>query len=77
MKKNITYLQARSFKLKNDYIELIKLIKLLGIASSGSEAKYLVDEGLVKLNGEIEYRKRAKIRAGDIIIAEDIKITIE
>lgn len=51
----------------SDYIELIKLIKLLNLATSGAEAKQMVDDGIVKRNGEIEYRKRAKIRTGDKI----------
>ena len=37
----------------------------MGIADTGGHAKIIVDEGLVKLNGEIEERKRAKLRVGD------------
>ena len=54
------------FKLEDsEYIELIKLLKATNICSSGGEAKYVVDDGEVKLNGEIESRKRAKLRVGD------------
>lgn len=56
------------FKLQDsEYIELIKLLKVTNMCSSGGEAKYFVDEGEVKLNGEIESRKRAKLRVGDQI----------
>ena len=55
-----------NFRLEgSEYIELIKLLKVTNICGSGGEAKHLVDEGEVKLNGEIESRKRAKIRTGD------------
>jgi len=50
-----------------EFIELIKLLKLLRIASSGGEAKMMVGEGEVKLNGNPESRKRAKLRNGDIV----------
>lgn len=55
------------FKLKADYIELIKLLKLLNLANSGSHAKWLVEDGEVKRNGKTELRKRAKLRTGDTI----------
>jgi len=58
-----------NFKLEENsaYIELIKLLKVTNICSSGGEAKHLVDMGEVKLNGKVESRKRAKLRAGDRI----------
>ncbi|HRW63533.1 MAG TPA: RNA-binding S4 domain-containing protein [Bacteroidales bacterium] len=66
------------FKLQeSEYIELIKLLKLLNICGSGGEAKYLVDEGEVKLNGVVESRKRAKLRIGDKIEVFDKVIIIE
>ena len=53
------------FKIKGEFIELIQLLKVLGIAETGGHAKQIVEEGSVKLNGETEYRKRAKLRPGD------------
>jgi ribosome-associated protein len=50
---------------KGEYIELIQLLKVMSLASSGSEAKMLVDDGAVYLNGTREFRRRAKIRSGD------------
>ena len=55
----------REFQLTSEYIELIKLLKLLGIAETGGHAKAMVDEGEVTLNGVQELRKRAKLRNGD------------
>jgi len=60
-----------------EFIELIKLLKLLHIAQSGGHAKIMVDEGEVKLNGEVEYRKRAKLRPGDVVETSGKKISIE
>ena len=61
----------------SEYIELIKLLKLLHIAQSGGHAKIMVEEGEVKLNGEVEYRKRAKLRPGDVVKTSDKEIIIE
>ena len=69
-------MNKKTFELKTDYIELIKLLKLMGIAESGSHAKYLVEEGEVKLNGEPESRKRAKLRKGDIVETSKHRIEI-
>ena len=60
-----------------EFIELIKLLKLLHFAQSGGHAKIMVDEGKVKLNGEVEYRKRAKLRPGDVVETSGKKISIE
>lgn len=57
----------RKFKLSTEYIELIKLIKLLGIAETGGTAKIIVEGGEVLVNGIPEFRKRAKLRSGDRI----------
>ena len=66
------------FRLEgSEYIELIKLLKVTNISSSGGEAKHLVDQGEVKLNGEVESRKRAKIRTGDKIEVFDEIIEVE
>ena len=60
-----------------EYIELIKLLKLLRVAESGGHAKIMVEDGEVKLNGEVEYRKRAKLRPGDVVETSGKKISIE
>jgi ribosome-associated protein len=57
----------REFSLKSEYIELIKLLKILRIAESGGHAKIMVEEGEVFVNGVQEFRKRAKLRSGDVI----------
>ncbi len=67
-----------TFTLRPDdeFIELIKLLKLKNIAQSGGHAKMMVEEGLVKVNGELEFRKRKKLRDGDLVEMEDLTIKI-
>lgn len=67
-----------TYKLKDEeYIELIKLLKTMRISESGGQAKLMVEDGLVFRNGEQEFRKRAKLRAGDVIEVFEYKIRIE
>ena len=53
------------FKLSSEYIELIKLLKLLNLVESGADAKLAVEAGEVSFNNQIEYRKRKKLTTGD------------
>lgn len=64
------------YELNDEYIELFKLLKVLDLVDSGAEAKLIVSDGHVKRNGEIELRKRAKIRGGDIIEVADVVIEV-
>jgi ribosome-associated protein len=68
--------QQKTFTLTTEYIELIKLLKLMNIAESGSHAKFLVEEGKVMLNGQQEFRKRAKLRKGDVVNVLDWQVRI-
>jgi len=65
-----------TFTLKDDYIELYKLLKVLDLVDSGAQAKQLVAEGHVRRNGEVELRKRAKILADEVIEIADVRITV-
>lgn len=67
----------QTIKIEGEYIELIALLKLTGIAQTGGHAKIIVDEGVVFRNGEIETRKRAKLIAGDVIVVEDCEVILE
>ena len=65
------------FELTEEYIELIKLLKVLTLAQTGGHAKMIVDNGEVMRNGEQEFRKRAKLVKGDVIvIADQIQVEI-
>ena len=65
------------FKIEGDYIELIQLLKVLGIAQTGGHAKMIVQEGTVIRNGEVELRKRAKLIPGDFIEIGDILVSLK
>ena len=65
------------YELKEEYIELFKLLKVLDLVDSGAQAKHLISEGYVKRNAEVELRKRAKIISGDTIEIADVIIEVE
>jgi len=67
----------RDVEITKEPVELYKILKFEGIASSGGEAKAAIAEGLVMVNGEVETRKRKKIVAGDVIEFGDEKIRIQ
>jgi len=64
------------FELKGAYIALCDLLKTEGIADSGGQGKAMVAEGIVSVDGEIELRKTAKIRAGQVVecLGQKIKV---
>jgi ribosome-associated protein len=64
------------YQLEGEFIELFKLLKILHVASSGGEAKAMIENGDILLNEEIELRKRAKIRAGYLIQSGDLTIRV-
>ncbi|MBQ2853394.1 MAG: RNA-binding S4 domain-containing protein [Bacteroidales bacterium] len=72
-------IQKINFELRDgdNFIPLISLLKAVGIAESGSMAQDVVTAGLIRRNGEIELRKRAKIISGDIIEFENYVIHIK
>ncbi|URI10902.1 RNA-binding S4 domain-containing protein [Aquincola tertiaricarbonis] len=63
--------------LRGDYITLDNLLKVAGIAHSGGAAKLMVADGLVQVDGAVELRKTAKIRAGQVVQVgpERIRVT--
>lgn len=65
-----------NFKIEGEYIELIQLLKAIGLAQTGGHAKMIVDEEMVLRNGETETRKRAKLIVGDIIEVENYQIIL-
>jgi ribosome-associated protein len=53
--------------LRGDYIELDKLLKATGLAGSGGQARALITAGEVTVDGQVELRKTAKMRAGQVV----------
>jgi len=59
-----------------EFVELHNLLKLTGLCSSGGTAKLMVAEGLVTVDGQVELRKRCKIRSGQMVEFEGQKIRV-
>jgi ribosome-associated protein len=51
----------------HDYIELCDLLKVTGLCGSGGEAKIRIAAGEVRVDGQVETRKRCKIRSGQVV----------
>ena len=69
-------MQELEFKLDTEYIELNKLLKILALVESGGQANNLITRGFVRYNGEIDTRKRLKLRKGDKIEFAEMFIRI-
>ena len=52
-------------EIKTDFIKLDSLLKFAGVTGTGGEAKYVISEGMVKVNGEVCTMRGKKIRPGD------------
>lgn len=65
-----------TFKLAGEFIELNQLLKLVDICDSGGAGKALVAQGLVRVDGELELRKTAKIRVGQLVECGDSRIRL-
>lgn len=64
-------------KLREEYIKLGQALKAAGLVGSGVEAKEVILEGLVKVNGEVELQRGKKLHAGDIVLFDGEEIKIE
>ena len=63
-------------KLREQFIKLGQAIKAAGLVEDGVEAKYVIQEGLVKVNQEVETRRGRKLVEGDVVSFEDNEIRI-
>ncbi len=66
-----------TIKIRDEYIKLGQALKLAGLVESGVEAKIEIQEGCVKVNGEVEYQRGKKIHAGDMIEFKGQQIKVE
>jgi ribosome-associated protein len=62
--------------LVGEHIELCNLLKIAGIAASGGQGKALVAAGEVRVDGQVESRKTAKIRAGQVILCQGVEVHV-
>ncbi|MBV8633639.1 MAG: RNA-binding S4 domain-containing protein [Burkholderiaceae bacterium] len=69
-------MQTVEFQLDGEYVELNQLLKLAGLCDSGGAGKMIVAGGEVKVDGQIELRKTAKIRAGQVVSLDQVRIKV-
>lgn len=69
-------MQRLDFELNGDYVELNQLLKLVGICDSGGAGKMLVASGVVSVDGQVELRKTCKVRAGQVVTLQGVRIQV-
>lgn len=69
-------MQTIDFQLRDEFVELCNLLKLVGVADSGGRGKALVAAGEVTLDGQLESRKTAKVRAGQVVECLGVRIKV-
>ncbi|MDP2152173.1 MAG: RNA-binding S4 domain-containing protein [Methylotenera sp.] len=69
-------MEITTFELQGEFIELCNLLKLAGIANSGGQGKVMVSDGIVRVDGNIETRRTAKIRSGQVVecLGQTVKV---
>ena len=63
-------------KLREDYIKLGQALKAAGIAESGVDAKYMIQDGEVLVNGETEYQRGKKLHENDVVECRGVTVKI-
>ena len=66
-----------TIKIRDEYIKLGQVLKLAGLVESGVDAKIEIQEGFVKVNGEVELQRGKKIYAGDVIEFDGQQVRVE
>ncbi|MCI7796254.1 MAG: RNA-binding S4 domain-containing protein [Lachnospiraceae bacterium] len=63
--------------LKDDFIKLGQALKLAGLVESGVDAKYAIQDGLVKVNGQVEMQRGKKLVPGDVVSFDGKEFKVE
>jgi len=69
-------MQHTTFTVNGDFVELNQLLKLVGLCDSGGAGKVMVARGIVSVDGQLELRKTAKIKGGQVVRVGDVEITV-
>lgn len=64
-------------KLREEFIKLGQALKAAGLVESGVEAKEVIQDGLVKVNGEVDTRRGKKLYDGDVVSFDGVEVKIE
>jgi len=67
----------KKIKIRDKSIRLGQLLKLSDIASTGGEAKMRIQNGEVTVNGDLELRRGAQLKSGDIVVVDEISVMVE
>ena len=62
--------------IRDEFIKLGQALKLAGVVQDGVEAKFAIQDGLVKVNGEVDERRGRKVYEGDVITFGDQEIKV-
>ena len=66
----------KKIRIKDEFRKLGQALKLSGEADTGVDAKYLIEDGKVRVNGEVETRRGRKLYDGDVFNINDTEITV-
>ncbi len=69
-------IQKQAVSITTDFIKLEGLLKYAGITGTGGEAKLIIQDGKVRVNGEVCLMRGRKIRAGDVVTLPGIELTV-
>lgn len=67
---------VKEFKLEGEFIKLDQLLKITEVVDSGGHAKIIIISGEVKVNGDISTQRGKKIKIGDFVEVDDLKIKV-
>lgn len=70
-------MRTLAFPIRGEFITLDRLLKATGLADSGGQARMMIVDGLVEVDGAPESRKTAKIRPGQVVSLPEVRIVIE
>jgi len=63
--------EGRSVKIRTEYVTLAQLLKMADVVATGGEAKWLLGEGQIEVNGAVETQRGKKLRDGDVVTLPD------
>ena len=69
-------MRLMDFELRGDYVTLDTLLKATGLAGSGGQAKAMIADAMVEVDGRTELRKTCKIRAGQIVAVQGTRVRV-
>lgn len=70
-------MQEEAVKITTEFIKLEGLLKFAGVAQTGGEAKGMIQDGAVRVNGEVCVMRGKKIRPGDVVSLAGVRLTVE